>query len=549
MFGPDEEEKSDNEKKLEQKETKDPKPKKEKKDSKETLKEEIISAENSEKKEAEGNKDDKKQDEVVVKETSKETEESEKARKHEDEMDDSSKADKTPEEKEITKDVADEPMNVCDEGTEPKGPQKKPEACTTKNAEKEGDSCTTSKKTEDRNVIQCGEGSSDNDIDNLLKIEQECATLQNWAAKQSSQTAKDDVKEAEVLPPARKQEEEEMEVDQDVRVTETINDSVKVRPNQEKREPEQPKPAAAATTTTTTEKPQQPVVEENTEKKELKLVEFKHTVMEDLSIPDLDDEALVIDESVNNTDDQEENKDSQRGETVEVSKVNSELSVDNEECESLAESNKECNDDVTALLDLYSANDAPEPDRNRSSLAEEKQELVSVILSPEEPMAMDEKENTELGSPRKTQSTSPKPVEIKPLLPVQQKVETMSELIRTLTSDSEPMRSGNAGQLGGSTVPAPVKKEDGGAPSSCAHVQTITPLASLQAVLTATQRSLPLPTTTAAEARLLQAGIQVGLPRQQTPDFCVPSQRESDFQRLKFICSFLVFICHRQNTD
>ena len=350
---------------------------------------------------------------------------------------------------------AEEPMAVSDTEECLKEPPTKTQTET--KSKDVGETNNKNKKTEPSKATVTENDHSLDDIDNLLKIEQECATLQDLVAKQS-ETGSDVEQDLEL----EKEGEEEMEVDLEVELQVKENEEDKTRTEQEIEEPEK----------TENEKVK---LDNNDMKKdvEMKADEPSVVVMADLTADDLDDEPLVIDESVN--------------QTTDVLEAPS----------SIKQNNENVNDDSK------DTDNSPPLDGTKVELGESKEvvldaDSVSFVEKPKEVSTIEE-----MSSPVKKEEQEVASREVKPEGP-KQKVETMSELIRTLTSDSEPVKAVNP------LVIAPVndiKKEEHDSAATPSCMQTITPLASLQAVLTATQKSLP--TTTTADARLFQAGIQV----------------------------------------
>ena len=462
MFGPDEEDKNESDKPVEEKEE----------EKKEEKKEDCA------KKEDQGQPKVKEQDEVKVngkkgKEINEKVGKKEVVKKKKEEKDaKSTEAEKGADAKEsiVVKKVVDdqtketsacaeEPMAVSDAEENLKETPVKTQT-DTKNKDvgetnNESKKIKPSKGTASENDQGLDQAASD-DIDNLLKIEQECATLQDLVAKQS-ETGSDVEQDVEL----EKEQEEEMEVDLDI--------DLQVKESEEKKKSEQVAEVKKI-------EPETVKLGTNDVKKdeEIKADETSVVVMDDLTAEDLDDEPLVIDESV---------------------KTGDELEAPG----SIEDTSDSANDDIkdTKMSPLDVANVGVNESKDGVT-------TVEPASSAEKPkdatMTAEEMTKPEKLGQEKAEVTSQEVKQEEP----KQKVETMSELIRTLTSDSEPVKAVNP------LVIAPVhdtKKEEGSSAVPATSMQTITPLASLQAVLTATQKSLP--TTTAADARLLQAGIQV----------------------------------------
>ena len=465
MFGPDDEEKSDSEKRAEEpskekedngveKEVKDKtevkcqgqaKIKEDKKEDKETDKEEKVKPV-AEVKEEKVEKKDKKVKEETKRAETKETVTTVVA--------------KQPQKVEPTSGNVEEPMAVSDESEEePKGTSSKPQTEVKSKDVNVNETNNKNKKAEHPketvNESNADDGASSDDLDNLLKIEQECHMLQDFVAKQS-ETGSDVEQDIEL-----EKEEEMMEVDLEI--------DLQIKENADKKK---------------TEKVEIKKVEDQkkddskNEEDEPNMNETSIVVMADLTAEDFDDEPLVIDESVK---------------SVGEAELSGDDKIGDEPTGGLNRDAEKSPPGGATEIDIAQTPSKPaflstSPDEI-ASIEENKESSQNNKMEPKTPTATAEADAT---------SSEPKPEDAK------QKVETMSELIRTLTSDSEPVKSVNP------LVIAPVDevKREGSSPATPAScMQTITPLASLQAVLTATQRSLP--TTTAAEARLLQAGIQV----------------------------------------
>ena len=469
MFGPDDEEKSDSEKRVEEPskvkedngvETKakdktevkgqgQAKVKEDTKEDKETEKEEKVKPV-AEVKEEKLEKKDKK-----VKEETKRAETKEIV---------NTVVAKQPQKIEPTSGNAEEPMAVSDESEEePKEASSKPQTEVKSKDVNVNETNSKNKKAdhpkETVNESNADDGASSDDLDNLLKIEQECHMLQDFVAKQS-ETGSDVEQDIEL-----EKEEEMMEVDLEI--------DLQIKENADKKKTEVEKVEIKKV-----EDQKKDDSKNGEDEPTMKVNETSTVVMADLTAEDLDDEPLVIDESVRSVGEPELSGDDKIGdEPTEGPNRDAEKSPPGGAAEVDA-----------AQFPSKSAFLPTSPDE-LASFEENKKSSSNNKIGPKTPTATAEADAT---------CSEGKPEDAK------QKVETMSELIRTLTSDSEPVKSVNP------LVIAPineVKREESSPATTASCMQTITPLASLQAVLTATQRSLP--TTTAADARLLQAGIQV----------------------------------------
>ena len=464
MFGPDEEDKSDSEKRAEEpskekeekavaKDVKDKnevksqgqvKVKEDKKEDKGTDKEEKIKPV-TEVKEEKVEKKDKKDKEEMKRAETKETVDA--------------VVTKQPYKVELTSGDVEELMAVSDEPEEETNETSNKPQTTVKGKDVNvNEANNKNKKVEQPKETvtesNADDGASSDDLDNLLKIEQECHMLQDFVAKQS-ETGSDVEQDIEL-----EKEEEMMEVDLEI--------DLQNKENADKQKKEE-KIEIVKVEDQKKHDSKNEEDEPNSKGNETNIV-----VMADLTAEDLDDEPLVIDESVKSVGEPDLSGDD---------RIDDEPTGDAEESPP----------DGATELDVIQSPGKPAflstgPDEI-ASIEENKESSSNSIFEPKTPTITTEADAT---------PSEGKPEDAK------QKVETMSELIRTLTSDSEPVKSVNP------LVIAPineVKREEISPATSASCMQTITPLASLQAVLTATQKSLP--TTTAADARLLQAGIQV----------------------------------------
>ena len=468
MFGPDDEEKSDSEKRAEEpsKEKEDNGVEKEVKDKTEVKCQGQAKAKEDKKEDKETDKDEKAKPVAEVKEEKVEKKDKkvkEEIKRAETKERVATVVAKQPQKVEPTSGNVEEPMAVSDESEqETKQASSKPQTEVKGKDVNVNETNNKNKKAEHPketvNESNADDGASSDDLDNLLKIEQECHMLQDFVAKQS-ETGSDVEQDIEL-----EKEEEMMEVDLEM--------DLQIKENADKKKAEE------KVEINKVEDQKKDDSKNEEDEPNMKVNETSIVVMADLTAEDLDDEPLVIDESVK---------------SVGEAELSGDDKIADEPTERPDRDADKSPPGRAAAVDAVQSPSKPaflstSPDE-LSSFEENKESTSNNKMEPKTPTATTVADAT---------SNEAKPEDAK------QKVETMSELIRTLTSDSEPVKSVNP------LVIAPineVKREESSPATPASCMQTITPLASLQAVLTATQRSLP--TTTAAEARLLQAGIQV----------------------------------------
>ena len=465
MFGPDDEEKSDSEKRAEEpsKEKEDNGVEKEVKDKAEVKGQGQTKIKDDKKEDRETDKGEKAKPVAEVKEEKKEKKVKEEIKRSETKETVATVAAKQPQKVKPTSGNTEEPMAVSDESEEmTKETSSKPQTEVKSKDVHVNEANNKNKKVEHAketvNGSNTDDGASSDDLDNLLKIEQECHMLQDFVAKQS-ETGSDVEQDIEL-----EKEDEMMEVDLEI--------DLQIKENADKKKTEEK---------IEIKKVEDQKKDDNKNEEDepnMKVNETGIVVMADLTAEDLDDEPLVIDESVKSVGEPELSGDDKiDDEPTEGPDRDAEKSPPGRAAEIVAVQSPRKHTFLSTSPDVL------------ASLEDNKESSSNNRIEPKMTTATAETDAT---------SSETRPEDAK------QKVETMSELIRTLTSDSEPVKSVNP------LVIAPineVKNEESSPATSASCMQTITPLASLQAVLTATQRSLP--TTTAADARLLQAGIQV----------------------------------------